>query len=131
LKSSEASQNSSVKLLKENLTIDADVSAKAIPERKPDGTADAAFSAPRVVALPAKPNPGIIPASPKKAVPQKSFEERHYAPIELAEMWNFDPETIRNVFRNEPGVLKLRKGRNTTLRIPASVAIRVHERMSE
>jgi hypothetical protein len=60
--------------------------------------------------------------------------EKHYAPAELAEIWGVDPETIRNIFRDEPGVLKL--GNNggkrayITLRIPESVAERVHNRLS-
>ncbi|MGB2668236.1 MAG: hypothetical protein WAK48_29875 [Candidatus Acidiferrum sp.] len=60
--------------------------------------------------------------------------EKHYTPAEIAELWGVDPETIRNVFRNEPGVLKL--GNNNgkrayvSLRIPESVAERVHKRLS-
>jgi hypothetical protein len=60
--------------------------------------------------------------------------EKHYAPAELAEIWGVDPETIRNIFRDEPGVLKLGNngGKRTyiTLRIPESVAERVHNRLS-
>jgi hypothetical protein len=60
--------------------------------------------------------------------------EKHYTPAELAKMWGVDPETIRNVFRNEPGVLKLRndnrKRTYITLRIPESIAERVHRRLS-
>jgi hypothetical protein len=63
------------------------------------------------------------------------MEEPHFTPAELAELWGVDPETIRNVFRNEPGVLKLgnSNGKRTyiTLRIPESVAERVHRRLSE
>jgi hypothetical protein len=33
--------------------------------------------------------------------------EKHYTPAELAKVWGVDAETIRNLFRNEPGVLKL------------------------
>jgi hypothetical protein len=60
--------------------------------------------------------------------------EKHYTPAELAEIWGVDPETIRNVFRNEPGVLKLGNGGGKrayiTLRIPESVAERVHRRLA-
>lgn len=60
--------------------------------------------------------------------------EKHYTPAELAEIWGVDPETIRNVFRNEPGVLKLGnsggKRAYITLRIPESVAERVHRRLA-
>jgi hypothetical protein len=61
--------------------------------------------------------------------------ERHYTPQELAELWKLDESTIRRLFIDEPGVLvygkeKRRDGRRdyVTLRIPASVAVKVHER---
>jgi len=64
-------------------------------------------------------------------------EERHYTPTDLAKIWSVDVETIRNLFRNEPGVLKIgekaprHKRAYLTLRIPESVALRVHKRLSE
>jgi hypothetical protein len=61
--------------------------------------------------------------------------ERHYTPQELGALWGFDPTTIRRMFIDEPGVLKLgsqsrRDGKREyiTLRIPASVALRVYQR---
>jgi hypothetical protein len=33
--------------------------------------------------------------------------EKHYAPDELAELWGVSTETIRSIFRDEPGVLKI------------------------
>ena len=66
------------------------------------------------------------------------IDERHYSVVELAELWNLSPDTIRKLFENEPGVLvlgenstKLGKRRYTTLRIPESVAARVHRRLSK
>lgn len=62
--------------------------------------------------------------------------ERHYAVIELAELWNLSPDRVRKLFANEPGVLTIgdrysrRKRRYLTLRIPESVAERVHARLS-
>ena len=62
--------------------------------------------------------------------------ERHFAPDELGELWGLSPDTIRRLFDREPGVLVIeRPGSKTrrryrTLRIPASVAERVHRRMS-
>ena len=60
--------------------------------------------------------------------------ERHYTPQELGVLWGFDQSTIRRMFFDEPGVLKIGKsGRRdgtrdyVNLRIPASVAQRVHE----
>lgn len=64
------------------------------------------------------------------------FEERHYSPAELASTWGLSVDLIRRMFEPEPGVLKHgdpkpRKGRKyVTLRIPESVAIRVHNRLS-
>jgi hypothetical protein len=64
-------------------------------------------------------------------------DEKHYSPADLAKAWSFDVETIRNIFRDEPGVLKIGeknpRGRRMylTLRIPESVAVRVHKRLSE
>lgn len=62
--------------------------------------------------------------------------ERHFSPQELAKVWALNPRTIRDIFRDEPGVLKVgREGRRSkrayvTLRIPATVAQRVYERRS-
>jgi hypothetical protein len=59
--------------------------------------------------------------------------ERHYTVFELAEKWGLSHMTIRRLFENEPGVLvfgsnETRYGRKrTTMRIPESVAIRVHQ----
>jgi hypothetical protein len=61
--------------------------------------------------------------------------EKHYAPDELAELWGVSAETIRITFRKEPGVLRLQqptKGKRqyVLLRIPVSVAERVHKRLT-
>ena len=64
-------------------------------------------------------------------------DEKHYTPADLAAAWSFDVETIRNIFRDEPGVLKhgekdaKHKRGYISLRIPESVAVRVHKRLSE
>jgi hypothetical protein len=64
--------------------------------------------------------------------------EPHYSPQFLAEQWGFSTTTIQRMFENEPGVLRIgepsrRVGRVLkrsyyTLRIPHSVAERVHQR---
>jgi hypothetical protein len=60
----------------------------------------------------------------------------HYSPVELAEAWGVSVETVRSIFRVEPGVLKLGKTGTRyrrgyfTLRIPQEVAERVHRRLS-
>ena len=61
--------------------------------------------------------------------------ERHYAPSEVADLWHFNVETIRQLFRDEPGVVVLqapvKKGKRPykTIRIPHSVLERVHKRL--
>jgi hypothetical protein len=62
--------------------------------------------------------------------------ERHYSVPELAELWNLSDSTIIRMFRDEPGVIALGTGtrllhrkyvrRYFVLRIPESVALRVH-----
>lgn len=63
--------------------------------------------------------------------------ERHYTLLQVAEMWGWSDETVRRVFRDEPGVLRTalpslsaRKRKNFALRIPESVLVRVHERLT-
>ena len=62
--------------------------------------------------------------------------EKHYSAVELAKLWGLHPKTIRNLFQDEPGVLVIERPEQmfkrgyTSLRIPASVADRVHERYS-
>ncbi len=59
--------------------------------------------------------------------------EQHFEPGELAELWRLDASTIRRMFQDEPGVLKIGKSNRrdgkrdyVTLRIPTSVAERVY-----
>ena len=70
--------------------------------------------------------------------PQKIPEilERHFTVQALAEQWALSTDAIRDLFEDEPGVLRLgdrksgRKRRYVTLRIPESVAARVYRRLS-
>ena len=62
--------------------------------------------------------------------------ELHYAPSEVAELWQYNVDTIRRLFEDEPGVLVLqspmKKGTRSykTIRIPESVLVRVyHQRL--
>jgi hypothetical protein len=63
-------------------------------------------------------------------------DERHFSPSDLAKAWGVSAETVRQIFREEPGVLKIGKpGTKTkrgyfTLRIPEEVAERVHRRLA-
>lgn len=61
--------------------------------------------------------------------------ERHYSVAELAQLWNLSEKTIRRMFEKEPGVLQWGgketrfKRAYTTLRIPETVASRIHRRL--
>jgi hypothetical protein len=62
-------------------------------------------------------------------------EETHFTPDALAARWGVSAETVRTIFRDEPDVLRLRqpndgKRKYVLLRIPLSVADRVHKRLS-
>ena len=62
--------------------------------------------------------------------------EKHYSPSELAKTWGVSVQTVREIFKNETGVLKIgrdgthHRRRYKTLRIPESIAAKVHERLS-
>jgi hypothetical protein len=59
--------------------------------------------------------------------------ERHYRIEELADRWGLGRETIRKMFIDEPGVVRIRLGRkktHTTYSVPDSVARRIHQRLS-
>ena len=77
---------------------------------------------------PSRPEPGIEVSN--------LMTDKHYSPDELADLWGVSAETIRSIFRDEPGVLKIGKAGAAwkrgyvTLRIPESVAERVHTRLS-
>ena len=55
--------------------------------------------------------------------------EKHYTVVEVAELWQFSPDTVRGLFRNRPGVLKVGTGETRhkrayiSLRIPESVTV--------
>jgi hypothetical protein len=91
----------------------------------------------------------IIGASPLPTFPATGRENTkpsegkrpdggHYTVSQLAREWGLSPDKIRELFRNEPGVIKLqdenarkkRKRRYVTLRIPPEVAQRVARRIS-
>jgi len=59
--------------------------------------------------------------------------ERHFTVKELAEVWHLNASTVRKIFIDEPGVLKIghdgiraKKRQHVTLRIPESVMLRVY-----
>jgi hypothetical protein len=66
--------------------------------------------------------------------PSGPAHERHYTVNEIAEMWNLAYNTVKAMFKNEPGVFAIgseetRYGRpRITLRIPESVLLRVYKK---
>src|SRR5262245_4330671 len=61
------------------------------------------------------------------------FEERHYTISELAGMWKFSTEFVRQIVRGEPGVtewVRQEPGRRrySVIRVPQSVAERLYRR---
>ncbi len=73
--------------------------------------------------------------SRETARPSSPTFERHYSVPEVASMWNLSEDAIRRIFEKEPDVLvienrKRGKRRHRTLRIPESVLLRVHGRLS-
>lgn len=63
-----------------------------------------------------------------------NHEETVYTPAELARMWKLSQDTIRRLFRGEPGVrvvssLPTKRRKHETLRIPAAVAERKWKEM--
>jgi hypothetical protein len=68
-------------------------------------------------------------------------DEKHFTPSDLAKAWGVSAETVRQIFRDEPDVLRVGsngvappsisgKRKYVLLRIPESVAARVHKRLS-
>ncbi len=61
--------------------------------------------------------------------------EKHCSVSELSKQWGFSENTIRRLFRKEPGVIKivhqetLHKRGYTSMRIPERIAQRVHRRL--
>ena len=61
------------------------------------------------------------------------FEERHFTIAELAHLWQFSTEFVRQLVQSEPGVTEWvrqqpGKRRYRVLRVPQSVAERVYRR---
>ena len=67
---------------------------------------------------------------------QDSPFERHFSVDELAKCWGMSDDFVRRLFEHEPGVIvffKHRPGKRTyrVIRVPQSVAERVHHRMQK
>lgn len=60
-------------------------------------------------------------------------QEQHFNTAQIAKLWGISPWTVRRLFSNKPGVLKISLGEKKkarTLLIPARVLRAVHEQMS-
>lgn len=61
--------------------------------------------------------------------------ERHYSVQQVSEMWGYSEQTIRRLFRDEAGVLRIGsaetrfKRKRWQLSIPESVLTRVHRHL--
>jgi len=61
-----------------------------------------------------------------------TFEEEHYRIADIVPLWGFGRETVRQLLKDEAGVLKLAlgvKGANSTYSVPDSVLKRIHNRL--
>lgn len=67
--------------------------------------------------------------------PNPNCNEQHFKPAQLAGLWQLSTGSIRQLFRDEPGVIcldrpeQLNKRPYCTMRIPLSVARRVHGKL--
>ena len=83
------------------------------------------------------PQASADPVSVLRATGDCPALERHFSVQEVAEMWNLCENSIRAIFKSEPGVVLIERPRSrwkrsySTLRIPQSVLERVHLRMSK
>ncbi len=69
--------------------------------------------------------------------PPSPSAEPHYSARMLAELWKLNIRTVRRIFNDAPGVIRVGSGKAGdrkrgyfTLRIPASVAEREHQRLA-
>ncbi len=83
-----------------------------------------------------KKKPSVSSPAPQSfTAPRGLHDEQHYTVPQLAKRWGLSDDTIRGLFENEVGVLKIarpermNKRRYVTLSVPESVAQRVHERL--
>jgi hypothetical protein len=74
-----------------------------------------------------------VKASPAPVYsPAQSVEvEQHFTPGEIAKQWGISTKTVRRMFANTPGVLKLgTKGKHVSLRIPGRLLKAHHAKLS-
>lgn len=57
-------------------------------------------------------------------------QDRHFSVNQVSEMWGLHPSTVRRIFGDVKGVLKLGKGNYKTLCIPTRLLQQVHEKLA-
>lgn len=66
-----------------------------------------------------------------------SANEKHFSVIEISKMWKLCPDTIRAIFKDASGVIRIdrpktrKKRAYLSLRIPESVMQRVHHNLTK
>jgi hypothetical protein len=78
----------------------------------------------------------IAPLPPRPTPITAAATEPHFSPKEIGAMWGVHANTVRRLFIDMPGVLRLgtpKRGKRAycTIRIPESVLIRVHRRLCQ
>jgi hypothetical protein len=71
-------------------------------------------------------------ATSDTTTPKDAAFDPHYRIAALAKMWGLSRETVRLIVKDEPGVIKIRRGRlkaHTSYSVPESVARRIHTRL--
>jgi len=61
-----------------------------------------------------------------------TFDEEHYRIADVVSLWGFGRETVRQLIKDEPGVLKLAlgsKGAHLSYSVPDSILKRIHNRL--
>lgn len=70
--------------------------------------------------------------TPIRTLGGRYYFEVHYSVADLAKQWRLGRETVRLLVKDEPGVVKIRLGRQkclTRYSVPESVARRIHTRL--
>jgi Fic family protein len=57
-------------------------------------------------------------------------QEPHFSVDEVANIWNVSADTVRRIFRDVVGVLKIGSGKHMVLRIPARILKSEHQRLA-
>lgn len=65
-----------------------------------------------------------------RLVHYREQEEKIFKVATLADLWHVGPSTVRQMFKNEPGVMYIPGRKHPQMRIPEEVAKRVRERLT-